>query len=74
MSNQAEGIDHRTYTVSGMTCGHCVLSVEEEVSEIAGVESVTVDLDSGRLEVGGTALSDDAVRAAVAEAGYEVIA
>ncbi len=74
MSDQAEATDHRTYTVSGMTCGHCVLSVEEEVSEVAGVASVTVDLDSGRLEVGGAALSDDAVRAAVAEAGYEVVA
>ncbi len=74
MSDQAEAIEHRTYTVSGMTCGHCVLSVEEEVSEIAGVASVTANLDSGRLEVGGTALSDDAIRAAVAEAGYEVVA
>lgn len=60
-----------TYTVQGMTCGHCVRSVTEEVSEVAGVESVEVDLASGRLTVTGTA-DDDAVRAAVAEAGYSV--
>lgn len=74
MSDQAEATQHRTYTVAGMTCGHCVMSVEEEVSEVAGVASVTADLDSGRLEVGGAGFSDDAVCAAVAEAGYEVVA
>jgi copper chaperone CopZ len=63
----------RTYTVKGMTCSHCVLSVTEEVSEIAGVRDVDVDLASGRLAVGGDGFSDDAVRAAVAEAGYEVV-
>ena len=66
--------DHRTYTVSGMTCGHCVASVREEVSEVAGVDSVDVDLASGRLVVSGAALDDAAVRAAVSEAGYEVTA
>ncbi len=64
--------DQRTYTVSGMTCSHCVASVREEVSEVAGVESVDVDLASGRLVLTGTALDDTAVRAAVSEAGYEV--
>jgi copper chaperone CopZ len=73
MTEPAEAIDRRTYTVAGMSCGHCVMSVEEEVSEIDGVESVAADLDSGRLEVAGRALSDDAVRAAVAAAGYEVV-
>ena len=62
-----------TYTVSGMTCQHCVASVTEEVSEVPGVEDVQVDLDSGLLTVTGTA-DDDAVRAAVAEAGYQVTA
>ena len=66
--------DHRTYTVSGMTCGHCVASVREEVSEVAGVDSVDVDLASGRLVVSGAALDDAAVRAAVSEAGYAVTA
>ena len=64
----------RDYTVEGMTCSHCVLSVREEVSEVAGVSAVDVDLDSGRLTVTGRNLDDDAVRAAVAEAGYEVAA
>jgi copper chaperone len=64
----------RTYTVRGMTCDHCVASVNEEVSELAGVDRVEVDLASGRLEVTGSAISDDEVRAAVEEAGYELAA
>ncbi len=64
----------RHYTVSGMTCGHCVMSVREEVEEVAGVSAVEVDLESGRLTVTGTGFSDDAVAAAVAAAGYEVVA
>jgi copper chaperone len=62
----------RTYVVSGMTCEHCVLSVAEEVSAVEGVASVAVDLASGRLEVGGEGFADEAVRAAVVEAGYAV--
>ncbi len=62
-----------TYTVSGMTCSHCVLSVREEVSEVAGVQDVDIDLASGRLTVTGENVSDDAVKSAVADAGYEVI-
>jgi copper chaperone len=61
----------RVYSVKGMTCEHCVRSVTEEVSEVSGVEGVDVDLDSGRLVVRGD-VADDAVRAAVSEAGYEV--
>ena len=64
----------REYAVNGMTCDHCVLSVTEEVSEVAGVEQVEVDLASGRLVVGGVGVSDEAIRSAVAEAGYQVIA
>jgi copper chaperone CopZ len=64
--------DQRTYTVSGMTCSHCVASVTEEVSEVAGVNAVEVDLETGRLTVAGDRVDDSAVRAAVAEAGYEV--
>jgi copper chaperone CopZ len=63
----------RDYTVSGMTCGHCVMSVREEVSEVAGVQAVGVDLASGRLTVTGDGVSDDAVAAAVADAGYELV-
>ena len=63
----------RTYSVSGMTCSHCVLSVREEVSEVAGIDAVDVDLDSGRLTVSGEGFTDEAVGGAVAEAGYEVV-
>lgn len=62
----------RTYTVTGMTCGHCVASVREEVGELPGVAEVEVELASGRLTVSGSSIDDAAVRAAVAEAGYEV--
>jgi copper chaperone CopZ len=63
----------RHYTVSGMTCGHCVLSVREEVEEVAGVSAAQVDLETGRLSVAGEGFSDEAVAAAVADAGYEVV-
>jgi copper ion binding protein len=62
-----------TYTVTGMTCGHCVASVTEEISEIAGVESVDVVLDSGAVTVTSSQpLDQQAVRAAVEEAGYQL--
>jgi copper chaperone len=61
----------REYIVVGMTCEHCVLSVTEEVSEVDGVQGVDVDLAAGRMVVRGDA-SDEAIRAAVVEAGYEV--
>lgn len=64
----------RDYAVSGMTCEHCVMSVTEEVTDVDGVDSVTVDLASGRLTVTGRQFSDEAIKAAVAEAGYEVVA
>ena len=64
----------RSYTVSGMTCSHCVMSVREEVSEVPGVTGVDVDLASGHMTVGGEGFSDDAVKAAVADAGYEASA
>jgi copper chaperone len=65
-------MDEKTYTVTGMTCEHCVLSVREEVSEVTGVRAVDVDLASGRLVVRGDDVDGAAVEAAVAEAGYEV--
>jgi copper chaperone CopZ len=60
----------RGYTVSGMTCEHCVRSVQEEVGEVGGVREVEVDLAGGRLVVRGDGFSDGDVRAAVEEAGY----
>ena len=63
----------RTYLVTGMTCSHCVSSVREEVSEVAGVTDVQVDLASGAVTVTSEQPVDDgAVRAAVEEAGYQV--
>jgi len=64
--------ESRTFRVAGMTCEHCVRSVQEEVSEIDGVRGVDVDLAGGRVTVSGS-FADEAVRAAVAEAGYEVV-
>ncbi len=62
-----------TYTVTGMTCGHCVTSVTEEVQEIPGVEDVEVILETGALTVTSDNPVDDAVvRAAVEEAGYQL--
>jgi copper chaperone len=62
-----------TYTVVGMTCGHCVNSVTDEVSQVPGVTAVDVDLASGGLTVTSDApVDENAVRAAVEEAGYEV--
>ena len=60
-----------TLNVPGMHCGHCKAAVEEEVSQVSGVESVVADLDSKRVTVHGEQLDDAALRAAVEEAGYE---
>ena len=62
-----------TYLVQGMTCEHCRASVTEEVSEVPGVASVDVDLATGRVTVTGDGVDAAAVRAAVHEAGYEVV-
>ena len=63
-----------TYTVSGMTCGHCVNAVTSEISRLPGVDEVQVDLGSGTVTVTSQAPGDDtAVTAAVEEAGYEVV-
>lgn len=59
------------WTVTGMTCGHCVASVTEEISELAGVESVDVDLATGAVTItSDQPVERDAVEAAVVEAGY----
>ena len=62
-----------TYTVSGMTCGHCVAAVTEEVAKLDDVKRVDVDLASGRVTVESDGPVDDAAfAAAVDEAGYTV--
>lgn len=63
-----------TYTVTGMTCDHCVRAVTEEVGKLAGVTGVDVDLASGRVTVASDGPVDDgAVRDAVEEAGYQLV-
>jgi copper chaperone len=62
-----------TYHVLGMTCSHCVNAVTEEVSKIAGVTGVEVDLSTGSVDIESEVpVSDAAVREAVDEAGYEL--
>lgn len=60
------------YGVSGMTCGHCVAAVTQEVSRVPGVTSAVVDLEAGNVTVSGDGYTDEAVRAAVDGAGYEL--
>ena len=71
MSTQSNHTD--TYTVTGMTCGHCVASVTEELTEIPGVEQVEVVLETGAVTVtSAEPLDRAAVQAAVEEAGYQL--
>ena len=62
-----------TYTVTGMTCGHCAAAVTEEVSAVPGVEGVEVSVEGSTVVVRGDGVSAEQVRAAVDEAGYAVI-
>lgn len=61
-----------TYTVPGMSCGHCKAAVEGEVGQVAGVDSVVADPDTKLVVVRGAELDDGALRAAIDEAGYEI--
>lgn len=63
----------QTYTVTGMSCGHCAQSVTEELTGLAGVSEVTVDLPTGEVAVTSESpLAEEDVRAAVEEAGYQL--
>ncbi|MFF6904486.1 heavy-metal-associated domain-containing protein [Streptomyces sp. NPDC012389] len=73
---QIESADSVTtvYEVKGMTCGHCEGAVSEEISALGGVTSVEAVAATGRVTVSSKApLAEDAVRAAVDEAGYELV-
>jgi copper chaperone len=71
----SENTTTTVYTVSGMTCGHCVTSVTEEVGAIDGVQKVDVVLETGAVTVtSAVPLSVEAVQAAVDEAGYTLVA
>ncbi len=61
----------RTYSVPGISCGHCKSAIEGGLSPLAGVESATVDIDAKTVVVVGD-IDEGAVRAAIDEAGYEV--
>jgi copper chaperone CopZ len=61
-----------TYSVPGISCGHCITSITGEVSEVPGVAQVDVDLTTKTVSVTGDPLDDAAIRAAIDEAGYEV--
>lgn len=62
------------YQVTGMTCGHCEMSIREEVAEIAGVEDIQVSAQTGKLVVTSSDFVEDAqILAAVAEAGYSAV-
>jgi copper chaperone len=63
----------REYAIKGMTCGHCAISVNDEVGQVPGVAGVDVDLEAGRMVVRGEGFPDEAIRAAVDDAGYEVV-
>ena len=59
------------YSVPGISCGHCKTAIEGEVAKVGGVASVAVDVDAKTVTVEGSA-ADEAVRAAIDEAGYDV--
>lgn len=61
-----------TFSVPGMTCGHCEAAIKQEVGGLAGVTGVDVDLDSKDVVVTGTSLDRDAIVAAIDEAGFDV--
>jgi copper chaperone len=64
----------RTYSVNGMSCDHCAGAVRDEVGGLGGVTGVDVDLVRGQVTVvSELPLDDDAVRAAVEEAGYQLV-
>ena len=62
-----------TYSVPGVSCGHCQSAITAEVTAIDGVETIDVDLDTKLVRISGENLDDRALRAAIDEAGYEAV-
>jgi copper chaperone CopZ len=60
-----------TYTVPGIHCAHCGMSIREEVSDVEGVDDVDGDVDAKVVTIRGSELSDEKLRAAIEEAGYQ---
>ncbi|RFA18095.1 heavy-metal-associated domain-containing protein [Subtercola boreus] len=77
MNEATTNVVRAHYLVSGMTCSHCVASVTEEISAVPGVQSVSVSLNAGGdstvMVVSSAPVPVDDVRAAIAEAGYEMV-
>jgi copper chaperone len=65
-------IERLTYTVPGVSCGHCRAAIVGEIEQTPGVHAIDVDLDAKRVTVVGDRLDDAAVRAAIDEAGYDI--
>ena len=63
-----------TFSVPGMTCGHCEAAVKGEIGKVAGVADVAVDLGTKLVTVQGEGLDEAAIVAAIDEAGFEVVA
>jgi copper chaperone len=61
-----------TYSVPGVSCEHCRVAITGEVTKVAGVAAVDVDLQRKVVTVAGAGFADDAVRDAIDEAGYDV--
>jgi copper chaperone CopZ len=66
------GMGTLTYSVPGVSCAHCQAAIMDEVSELTGVATVEVDLETKTVTVTGEPLDDEAIIAAIDEAGYEV--
>jgi len=64
----------QTYLVEGMSCHHCTIAVTDEVTKVAGVDAVAVDLETKLVQVHGRELDSGAVVAAIDEAGYDAVA
>ena len=64
-------MSNTVYAVPGISCGHCKTAIEAEVSKVAGVSGVDVDVDARTVTVSGDAADSD-IRAAIDEAGYDV--
>ncbi|HET8529174.1 MAG TPA: heavy-metal-associated domain-containing protein [Gaiellaceae bacterium] len=62
-----------TYSVPGISCGHCRAAITAEVGAVAGVDTVDVDLDTKLVAISGEDLDDAALVAAIDEAGYEAV-
>ena len=62
-----------TYSVPGISCGHCRAAITAEVTAVGGVDSVEVDLDTKLVRISGEDLADAVLVAAIDEAGYEAV-